>query len=212
MVAAGPLADHGERLTAAGLAGRVERHRDRDARVQVGAADSSGPVAVDGGQVMVEVAVPAAARAVIGDPPGQPVPLQGTDQVFGMQDQPGQPVPPQDVVGGRGLAPWPGARRGRAAMIASGAVPVLLPAHIGVSQTSQFTTQSGLCRRPEGQPNCAGVGLSAITPAPPVLGFHNTGVYLPSQRHWRTNRRVSSGGTSAKESTCPSCALILCRV
>ncbi len=29
-------------------------------------------------------------------------------------------------------------------MIASGAVPTLLPAHIGVSQTSQFTTQSGL--------------------------------------------------------------------
>jgi hypothetical protein len=33
-------------------------------------------------------------------------------------------------------------------MIASGAVPALLPAHIGVSQTSQFTTQSGLCRHP----------------------------------------------------------------
>jgi hypothetical protein len=34
-------------------------------------------------------------------------------------------------------------------MIASRAVPALLPAHIGVSQTSQFTTQSGLCRHPE---------------------------------------------------------------
>ena len=33
-------------------------------------------------------------------------------------------------------------------MIASGAVPALLPAHIGVSQTNQFTTQSGLCRHP----------------------------------------------------------------
>jgi hypothetical protein len=33
-------------------------------------------------------------------------------------------------------------------MIASGAVPALLPAHIGVPQTSQFTTQSGLCRHP----------------------------------------------------------------
>jgi hypothetical protein len=33
-------------------------------------------------------------------------------------------------------------------MIASGAVPALLPAHIGVSQTSQFTTQPGLCRHP----------------------------------------------------------------
>jgi hypothetical protein len=29
-------------------------------------------------------------------------------------------------------------------MIASGAVPALLPAHIGVSQTSRFTTQAGL--------------------------------------------------------------------
>jgi hypothetical protein len=33
-------------------------------------------------------------------------------------------------------------------MIASGAVPALLPAHIGVSKTSQFTNQSGLCRHP----------------------------------------------------------------
>jgi len=34
-------------------------------------------------------------------------------------------------------------------MIASETVPALLPAHLGVSQTSQFTTQSGLCRHPE---------------------------------------------------------------
>jgi hypothetical protein len=33
-------------------------------------------------------------------------------------------------------------------MIASGAVPALLPAHIGVSHASQFTTRSGLCRHP----------------------------------------------------------------
>jgi hypothetical protein len=33
-------------------------------------------------------------------------------------------------------------------MIASGAVPALLPAHTGVSQTSRFTTQPGLCRHP----------------------------------------------------------------
>jgi hypothetical protein len=37
------------------------------------------------------------------------------------------------------------------AMIASGAVPAPLPAHIGVSQTSQITTQSGLCRHPGGK-------------------------------------------------------------
>ena len=34
-----------------------------------------------------------AARAVIDDPPGQPVPLDGADRVVGVQDQPGQPVP-----------------------------------------------------------------------------------------------------------------------
>src|ERR1700733_9426146 len=39
------------------------------------------------------------------------------------------------------------------AMIASGAVPALLPAHIGVSQTSRFTTQSGLCRHPGRRPS-----------------------------------------------------------
>jgi hypothetical protein len=37
-------------------------------------------------------------------------------------------------------------------MIAIGTVPAPLPAHIGVSQTSQFTTQSGLCRHPAYQP------------------------------------------------------------
>ena len=31
-------------------------------------------------------------------------------------------------------------------MIASEAVPAVLPVHISVSQTSQFTNQSGLCR------------------------------------------------------------------
>jgi hypothetical protein len=38
-------------------------------------------------------------------------------------------------------------------MIASGAVPALLPAHIGVSQTSQFTNQSELCQHPEAPPD-----------------------------------------------------------
>jgi hypothetical protein len=42
--------------------------------------------------------VPPAARAVIGDPPGQPVPLHRADRVLGVQDQPGQPVPPQGLV------------------------------------------------------------------------------------------------------------------
>ena len=37
-------------------------------------------------------------------------------------------------------------------MIASGTVPAPLPAHIGVSQTSQFTIQLGLCRHPDGCP------------------------------------------------------------
>src|SRR5579872_6663396 len=41
------------------------------------------------------------------------------------------------------------------AMFASGTVPALLPAHIGVSQTSQFIAQSGLCRHP-------GVGAVAV--------------------------------------------------
>ena len=69
-----------------------------------------GPVAVDGGDVVVEVAMPAAARAVIGDRPGQPVPLDGAGRVIGVQDQPGQPVPAQGVVGGL-VAGQPGAAR-----------------------------------------------------------------------------------------------------
>ncbi len=60
--------------------------------------------------MVIEVAVPAAARAVIGDPPGQPVPLQAPDRVFGVQDQPGQPVPPQGLVGVL-VAGQPGAAR-----------------------------------------------------------------------------------------------------
>jgi hypothetical protein len=52
--------------------------------------------------------VPPAARAVIGDPPGQPVPLRRADRVFGVQDQPGQPVPPQGLVVGP-VAGQPGA-------------------------------------------------------------------------------------------------------
>ena len=33
-------------------------------------------------------------------------------------------------------------------MITSQAMPAPLPAHIGVSQTSRFTTRAGLCRHP----------------------------------------------------------------
>ena len=51
-----------------------------------------------------------AARAVIDDPPGQPVPLDRADRVVGVQDQPGQPVPAQGVVGGL-VAGQPGAAR-----------------------------------------------------------------------------------------------------
>ena len=58
--------------------------------------------------MVVEVAVPAAARAVIGDRPGQPVPLQGADRVVGVQDQPGQPLSPQGVVGALGTTPQQG--------------------------------------------------------------------------------------------------------
>ena len=63
-VAAVPLADHRERLAAA--AERAEKNVTVTvmARVQVGIAviaDRVSPVAVDGGQVVVEVAVPAAA-------------------------------------------------------------------------------------------------------------------------------------------------------
>ena len=39
------------------------------------------------------------------------------------------------------------------AMIASGTVPAPLPAHIGVSQTSQITIKPGLCRHPGGAPD-----------------------------------------------------------
>jgi len=135
VVAAGLLADHGERLTAASRAGGEERYRNREARVQVGIAviaDRASPVAADGGQVVVEVAVPAATRAIIGDRPGQPVPLHGAGRVFGVQDQPGQPFPAQDVVVGL-VAGQPGAARRVAELgvdgpSAGGQVGDLLPA------------------------------------------------------------------------------------
>ena len=81
--------------------------------MQVGVAvvaDRGGPVPVDGGNVVVEVAVPAAPRAVIGDPPGQPVPLHRADRVLGMHDLAGQSVPPGGVVGGL-VAGQPGTAR-----------------------------------------------------------------------------------------------------
>jgi len=130
----------GWRITANGSllpAGRAEKkpHRDRDGRVQVGIAviaERVSPVAVDGGQVVAEVAVPAAARAVIGDRPGQPVPLQGADRVLGVQDQPGQPLSPQGVVGAL-VAGQPGAARrvaelGAGRPSAGGEVGDLVPA------------------------------------------------------------------------------------
>jgi hypothetical protein len=113
VVAAVPLADHGERFTAV-EAGGEELHRDRDVRVQVGIAviaDRSGPVAVDSREVVVEVPAPAAARAVIFDPLAQPVPLQLAYRGFGVQDQPGDLFPAAFVVGGL-VAGQPGAARG----------------------------------------------------------------------------------------------------
>ena len=53
-----------------------------------------------------------AARAVIDDPPGQPVPLDRADRVVGVQDQPGQPGPAQGVVGGLDAGQPGAARRG----------------------------------------------------------------------------------------------------
>ena len=117
VVAAVPLPDHRDGLTSARIEARhpggVERHRDRDARVQVGVtvvADNGGPVPVNGGNVMVEVTAPAAPRAVIGDPPGEPVPLHRAARVLRMYDLAGQPVPPPGVVGGL-VAGQPGTTR-----------------------------------------------------------------------------------------------------
>jgi hypothetical protein len=62
--------------------------------VQVGVAvvaHRGGPVAVRGGQVVVEVPVPAAPGAVVDDRGGQPVPLQPAVGGFGAGDQAGQP-------------------------------------------------------------------------------------------------------------------------
>jgi len=95
-----------------------------------------------GDQVTVEVTVPAPARAVIDDRPGQPVPLRRADRVFEVQDQPGQPVPAQALVGGWSDAPaWvagqPGAARRVAELgvdqpSAGGQVGELLPAAGGI--------------------------------------------------------------------------------
>jgi len=57
-------------------------------------------------------------------------------------------------------------------MIASGAVPALLPAHIGVSQTSQITTQPGLCRHP-GDPRHA-LSLTPRRSSRTDLGFESS--------------------------------------
>ena len=107
VVAAVPLTDHRDRLAAArkesGHTGGIERHRHRDARMQVRVAvvtDRGGPVAVDGREVVVEVPAPAAARAVIFDPLAQPVPLQRAGRRFGVQDQAGQLLAAPVVLGG----------------------------------------------------------------------------------------------------------------
>src|SRR5260370_26503650 len=63
-------------------------------------ADRSGPLAIDGGKVMVTVPVPAAARAVIGDPLTQPVPLHRTGGGFGVQDQAGKLLAAPLLLGG----------------------------------------------------------------------------------------------------------------
>jgi hypothetical protein len=114
VVAAVPLADHGDRITVAGVTSGEKLHRDRDARVQVGiavVADRGGPVAVNGGQVMVEVPAPAAARAVILDPLAQPVPLHRADRGFGVQDQAGDLLAAPGVLDGL-VAGQPGAAPG----------------------------------------------------------------------------------------------------
>ena len=107
MVAAGALADGGNYLAAAGKAAGqacgVVLDGDRDVWVQVGVAvvaDCGCPVAVDGCQVMVEVPVPAAARAIVGDALAQPVSLQQADRGFGVQDQAQELVAASFVIGG----------------------------------------------------------------------------------------------------------------
>ena len=63
-------------------------------------------------------------------------------------------------------------------MIASRAVPALLPAHISVPQTSRFTTQAGLCRHPavtgQGRYTAAACGrppdLTEVTCKRPMSG------------------------------------------
>lgn len=60
--------------------------------MQVGVAviaDRGGPVAVDGGEIVVVVPVPAAARAIIANPLAQPMPLRRADCRFRVQDQAG---------------------------------------------------------------------------------------------------------------------------
>ena len=52
-------------------------------------AHRDGPVAADGGEVVVEVPVPAAARAVVGDALAQPVPLHRPGRRFGVGIRPG---------------------------------------------------------------------------------------------------------------------------
>ena len=63
-------------------------------------ADRGGPVAVDSGEVMVEVPVPAASRAVVGDALAQPVPLQLADGGLRVQDQAGELLAAPLVLGG----------------------------------------------------------------------------------------------------------------
>ena len=55
-------------------------------------ADCVARVPVDGGEVVVEVAVPPASRAVVLDPLSQPVPLHCARRVFRMHDQSRQPL------------------------------------------------------------------------------------------------------------------------
>lgn len=103
VIAASALADHRHRPAIVWPAGRVEPDRDRDARMQVGVAvvaDRRAPVPADSRDVVLEIAMPAAPRAIIGDPLAQPVPLYRSGRGLRVQDQARKLIPAPLVIGG----------------------------------------------------------------------------------------------------------------
>jgi len=102
LIRAGALADHAEQAVPVVLADEVG-DSDSDIGAEIGVAviaHKPGPVAVDGGCPRIDEPSPPAARAIVGKPAPQPVPLQRSAGGLRTGDESRDPRPALVVVDG----------------------------------------------------------------------------------------------------------------